>query len=187
MHLAGDSPEELADDARRRLAEGYTAVRFYPLGQFNGGLFGDASYTAIARIVEDRVSAVREAVGPDIDVMIDVVNRLTPPEALLVARACAPYNLYFFEDPLEPDSMEAQAAFTSRSPVPVATGERLTRESFVRYRAQGGPVISHVRTEEMTLAAITHPIVMIASDGGTGHPRGAGTFSKLRPPLPTGG
>ena len=125
VHLAGDSPEELADDARRRLAEGYTAVRFYPLGQFNGGLFGDASYTAIARIVEDRVSAVREAVGPDIDVMTDVVNRLTPPEALLVARVCAPYNLYFFEDPIEPDSMEAQAAFTSRSPVPVATGERL--------------------------------------------------------------
>lgn len=125
VHLNGSSPKELADDARRRVSEGYTAVRFYPLGQFNGGEFGDASYTAIARIVEDRVAAVREAVGPDVDVMIDVVNRLSPPEALLAARACEPYNLYFFEDPIEPDSLEAQADFTRRCPVPVATGERL--------------------------------------------------------------
>jgi N-acyl-D-aspartate/D-glutamate deacylase len=65
----------------------------------------------------------------------------------------------------------------------VATGERLTRESFVRYRAQGGPVISHVRTEEMTLAAFDSPLTMVASDGlihdGQGHPRGAGTFGKV--------
>jgi galactonate dehydratase len=125
VHLAGASAEELADDARRRLAEGYTAVRFYPLGQFNGGEFEGASYSAIARIAEDRVSAVREAVGPDVDVMIDVVNRLTPPEALLVARVCAPYNLYFFEDPIEPDNLDAQADFARRSVVPIATGERL--------------------------------------------------------------
>ncbi|NQW20864.1 MAG: galactonate dehydratase [Chloroflexi bacterium] len=125
VHLTGDSPEALADDARRRIAEGYTAVRFYPLGQFNHGEFESASYTAIARIAEDRVRAVREAVGSDIDMMIDVVNRLTPPEALLVARACEPYNLYFFEDPIEPDNMEALAEFSRRAPMPVAAGERL--------------------------------------------------------------
>lgn len=61
----------------------------------------------------------------------------------------------------------------------VRTGERLTRETFAKYREEGGSVIIHSRTEEMTLAAITHPIVMIASDGGTGHPRGAGTFSRI--------
>ena len=58
----------------------------------------------------------------------------------------------------------------------VRTGERLTRETFAKYREEGGSIIIHSRTEEMTLAAITHPIVMIASDGGTGHPRGAGTI-----------
>ena len=51
--------------------------------------------------------------------------RLTPPEALLVARVCAPYNLYFFEDPIEPDNLDAQADFARRSVVPIATGERL--------------------------------------------------------------
>ena len=61
----------------------------------------------------------------------------------------------------------------------VRTGERLTRETFGRYRDEGGSVIIHSRTEEMTLAAVTSPITMVASDGGTGHPRGAGTFAKI--------
>jgi N-acyl-D-aspartate/D-glutamate deacylase len=61
----------------------------------------------------------------------------------------------------------------------VRTGERLTRETFGRYRAEGGSVIIHGRTEEMTTAAVTSPITMVASDGGIGHPRGAGTFARI--------
>jgi len=61
----------------------------------------------------------------------------------------------------------------------VRTGERLTRDSFERYRAEGGSVIIHSRTEEMTRIAVTHPVTMVASDGGIGHPRGAGTFSRV--------
>ncbi len=61
----------------------------------------------------------------------------------------------------------------------VRTGERLTRETFEGYRAEGGSVIIHSRTAEMTRAAMTHPVTMIASDGGIGHPRAAGTFSRM--------
>ena len=65
----------------------------------------------------------------------------------------------------------------------VETGERLTRETFGRYRADGGTVIIHSRTEEMTLAAISSPLTMIASDGfienGRGHPRTSGSYSKV--------
>jgi galactonate dehydratase len=131
VHLAGETPEQLAADARKRVAQGYTAVRFYPLGRFSpapgetGTEFSRASYTRIAGMAAERVAAVREAVGPDVDVMIDVVNRLQPPEALAVANAAARYNLYFFEDPIEPDNLDAQADFARRSPVPVSTGERL--------------------------------------------------------------
>jgi N-acyl-D-aspartate/D-glutamate deacylase len=64
-----------------------------------------------------------------------------------------------------------------------ATGERLTRSSFTRYREQGGLVIIHDRTEEMTRAAIESPLTMIASDGfingGRGHPRTSGTYAKV--------
>jgi N-acyl-D-aspartate/D-glutamate deacylase len=64
-----------------------------------------------------------------------------------------------------------------------ATGERLTEESFARYRKQGGMVIIHSIPEEMARLAIANPIVMVASDGeierGKGHPRGAGTFARV--------
>ena len=65
----------------------------------------------------------------------------------------------------------------------VETGERLTRESFARYREQGGFVIIHNRTVNMTRAAIENPLTMIASDGkiseGRGHPRTSGTYAKV--------
>ncbi|MGQ0735506.1 MAG: amidohydrolase family protein [Acidobacteriota bacterium] len=60
-----------------------------------------------------------------------------------------------------------------------ATGERLTRQTFAKYRAQGGTVISFGNTEEVVRGAVADPLTMIASDGGASHPRGAGTFAKV--------
>ena len=65
-----------------------------------------------------------------------------------------------------------------------ATGERLTEESFERYRKQGGWVIMYMMKDANVETAIAHPGVMIASDGvpfvdGKGHPRGAGTFARV--------
>jgi predicted amidohydrolase len=63
------------------------------------------------------------------------------------------------------------------------TGERLTRETFAKYRARGGPVIGHSNTEEMVAVAINSPLTAIASDGymtdGIGHPRTSGTYSRV--------
>jgi N-acyl-D-aspartate/D-glutamate deacylase len=65
----------------------------------------------------------------------------------------------------------------------VATGERLTAETFARYRKEGGSVILHAIPEEAARQAVAHPNVMIASDGliemGKGHPRGAGTYARV--------
>src|SRR5262249_32611670 len=64
-----------------------------------------------------------------------------------------------------------------------ATGERLTRETFAKYLGTGGLVINHGGTEEVLLPAVVSPVTMIASDGilkgGVGHPRVAGTFSRV--------
>ena len=65
-----------------------------------------------------------------------------------------------------------------------ATGERLTRDTFLKYRKQTGIVIVHSNTEENVRHAILSPLTMIASDGfdvveGQGHPRSAGTFSRI--------
>jgi N-acyl-D-aspartate/D-glutamate deacylase len=65
----------------------------------------------------------------------------------------------------------------------VTTGERLTAESFERYRKSGGFVILHAIPEEAARQAIAYPGVMIASDGrldqSKGHPRGAGTYARV--------
>jgi dihydroorotase len=64
------------------------------------------------------------------------------------------------------------------------TGERLTKETFDKYRKQGGWVIIYMMKDENVNLAIAHPGVMIASDGvpfvnGKGHPRGAGTYARV--------
>lgn len=64
-----------------------------------------------------------------------------------------------------------------------ATGEWLDRESFHRYREEGGYVVLHLNTPEMEALAIEHPLTAIASDGGilegVGHPRTAGTYARV--------
>lgn len=66
----------------------------------------------------------------------------------------------------------------------VATGERLNKESFEKYRKQGGWVIIHGRSEETNAWLVAQPDLIIASDGipfvdGLSHPRSAGTFTKI--------
>ncbi len=65
-----------------------------------------------------------------------------------------------------------------------ATGERLTEESFGRYRVQGGLVVIHMIPEDAVRAALAHPGVIVGSDGvpltnGGGHPRGVGTYARV--------
>lgn len=64
-----------------------------------------------------------------------------------------------------------------------ATGERLTADTFARYRKQGGMVVIHNIPEEISRLAVADPTVLIASDGlienGKGHPRGAGTYARV--------
>lgn len=65
----------------------------------------------------------------------------------------------------------------------VKTGEKLTAETFAKYRKEGGLVATFTNTEEMVAKNMAHPLVMVASDGilenGMGHPRVAGTFATV--------
>ena len=59
------------------------------------------------------------------------------------------------------------------------TGERLNAETFAKYRKQGGMIILHTNPEALVQNAVVHPSTLIASDGLKGHPRNAGTFSRI--------
>jgi dihydroorotase len=103
---------------------------------------------------------------------LDVTTEAYPYTASMTEIASAAY-----------DGWERRGADAFATLLWPATGERLTRESFERYRKQGGFVIQFGNTEEMVRAAVSHPAVMIASDGivenGKGHPRGVGTFARV--------
>ncbi|MEP7207365.1 MAG: enolase C-terminal domain-like protein [Casimicrobiaceae bacterium] len=91
------SPAGFADAARRAVAAGYRAVKLAP---FDGVVAEDAGHTpidALTRAGIDRVFAVRDAVGPSIEVMVDCHWRFDPPRAAALLRDVAPAKPYWIE------------------------------------------------------------------------------------------
>jgi galactonate dehydratase len=70
--------------------------------------------------------AIREAVGDEIDLMVDCHARPSPAMGLLFAKALEPIGLYFFEEPCWPESIEGLAEIKRAVTMPIATGERIT-------------------------------------------------------------
>jgi galactonate dehydratase len=71
------------------------------------------------------VKAMREAVGDDIDIMVDCHARPSPRMGMQFARALEPYGLYFFEEPCWPECIDEMASIQRAVKTPIATGERL--------------------------------------------------------------
>jgi galactonate dehydratase len=113
------TPEEYAAKARAGVAMGYKALKWDPFD--------------VADLEMDRkqrrqtieiVEAVRDAVGPDINLMLDVHGRLNVPTAIAMCKALAPFDLTWIEEPTPPESIDALADVRAHSPVPIAAGER---------------------------------------------------------------
>src|SRR5690606_34086921 len=77
------------------------------------------------KYAEACVKAMREAVGDDIDIMVDCHARPSPRMGMLFAKALEPYGLYFFEEPCWPETMEDIALIQRAVKTPIASGERL--------------------------------------------------------------
>lgn len=119
-HIAGKTTEQLVENAKDAVKKGFTAVRFTPFS----GEYLKMRYSNIMKTAVDRVAHVREAVGDNIDICIEVGRQLTPYEAVTMANLIEPYTPLFFEDPIPPDSIDALAYIASRTKIPIATGER---------------------------------------------------------------
>jgi galactonate dehydratase len=84
-------------------------------------------------VVADRVAAVREAVGPDVDIIIENHSFLDAQSAIQLGRAVREYNIYFFEEPNTPDPDTAKY-ISENMDVPIAGGERIyTRWQYAKY------------------------------------------------------
>ncbi|MDZ4818915.1 MAG: enolase C-terminal domain-like protein, partial [Planctomycetota bacterium] len=109
-----------ADLAHAAVAEGFTAFKSMavpPTMPLEG--------LAPVRRAEAAVAAMREAVGPSIDIMVDCHARPSPTMGMLFAKALDPYGLYFLEEPCWPENPEGLAAINAAVATPIATGERV--------------------------------------------------------------
>ena len=97
------TPEQNAAEAREVVARGFDAMKFDPFGQHNYYTISPRE----AQLAEDRVAAVREAVGPDIMVAMDCHWKYAVNDAILLAQALEPYDLLWLEDPVPPENIEA--------------------------------------------------------------------------------
>lgn len=116
-----DDAERFADLARQAVEGGFTAFKSMavpPTLPIEG--------LAPIRTAEAAVAAMREAVGEQIDIMVDCHARPSPAMGLLFARALEPYGLYFLEEPCWPESVAGLAEINAAVATPIATGERGT-------------------------------------------------------------
>jgi galactonate dehydratase len=119
----GQTPAELATDALRLIERyKYTAVKIGPQPPDSDSLPAGAALRASV----ERMAAVREAVGDDVDVAVDPHAKFfEPAQAIALAEAIKPYRPLFYEEPLRPENVDALARVAAHTDVPIATGEML--------------------------------------------------------------
>ena len=123
----GNSPEAIAAHAKERVAQGFTAVKMCPAV----GPLKVVENPKMIGWMADRVGAVREAVGDEVDVGVDFHGRLTPANAKLLIKEIEQYKLMFVEEPILPDNVDVMAEIARCTHIPIATGERrFTRWGF---------------------------------------------------------
>jgi galactonate dehydratase len=119
-YFGAKTPAEFAAAAEAPLNAGYRALKFDP--------FGYASFvqsTAELRQAIDKVAAVRQAVGQDVQIGLDAHGRFGLASALRLLRALEPFDVFFLEEPLHPDDTDGLSQLTRQSRIPIILGERL--------------------------------------------------------------
>jgi galactonate dehydratase len=103
----------------------------------------------------DRVAAIRQAVGWDIDLGVELHRNMAPGDSIALIRELEQFRPLFVEDPIAPDSVLSFGEVAAKTRVPMAAGERnLTIWEFREYVEQAG--IHHIRPDVGIAGGITH-------------------------------
>ena len=132
-HAGGRTKEEVVDSIREFMEDGYHHIRVQlggyggldstrqrPEGALDGAYFDPRAYM---RAHLDLFGYVREQVGEEVELLHDVHERLTPIDAVVFAKECERFRLFFLEDPLAPEDLEWFANIRQQCPTPIAMGE----------------------------------------------------------------
>jgi galactonate dehydratase len=119
-YQAERKPEAIAELAGTVVARGYRAFKLDPFGAAHSELSHDERRRSI-----EILAAVREKVGPSIEIMLEMHGRFNPAEASRVAELVAPYQPAWIEEPVPPENPAALRRVRASTNLPIATGERL--------------------------------------------------------------
>ncbi|ARM75443.1 galactonate dehydratase [Acidianus manzaensis] len=126
--ISGDrSPEEFANAVRKVVDQGFNAVKLDPFGSSGP----QASRDDIEK-AKSRLKAIRDAVGYNIDVMLDAHGRFNTASAVKMINEISKYEPYWVEEPVPEEDIEALKNVKDKSPITIASGERIVNK--YRYR-----------------------------------------------------
>jgi galactonate dehydratase len=159
------SPEEFHAAARRVVERGYQALKLDPFGPGSRELDADETRRSIGLI-----EAVRDAIGPDCELMLEMHGRFSPHEALRLAAMAQPYQPAWVEEPVPPANLRSLAKVAARVDLPIATGERIHDRTEFRelFELQAAdiiqPDIGHIggilETRKLAATAETHDVLV---------------------------
>lgn len=115
------TPEQNGAEAREVVARGFDAMKFDPFGQRNYYLISPEE----AQLAEDRVAAAREAVGPNVDILVEVHAKFSVATAIHLGQRLERYRPFWLEEPVSQENVSEMAQVRRHVRIPIATGERL--------------------------------------------------------------
>jgi len=129
---SANDPESCGKKAKEVVDLGFNAIKFdiddsgnpYKMDSWNWSVTPGEVQSMV-----DKVSAVREAVGPNIDIAVDMHGRYDTSAAIRVAKAMEPFSLMWLEEPVPPENVDAMREVKRSTSTPICTGENL----FLRY------------------------------------------------------
>nr|WP_226816686.1 mandelate racemase/muconate lactonizing enzyme family protein [Advenella sp. FME57] len=114
-------PADFARAAEQVVRSGFTAIKFDPLPRPWRTYIPKEHIRHSVEVVR----AIRNAVGDDVDLLLDIHRRLAPARAITLANALAEFEPYWFEEPCQVENLEALAEVRAASPIPVVSGEAM--------------------------------------------------------------
>jgi len=156
VHIYGDTTEELVEKCLKAKEKGFTAVgHLSPFLDESREKPYFRTHANKIREAAERIGIIREAVGDEVDLCIEIHRRLTPAEAIALARELEPFRPFFYEDPVPPDDLDAMVQVADHTSIPIATGERLhTIYEFEMLLSRGA--VHYVRPDVCMAGGLTH-------------------------------
>ena len=154
-HVSGNTIEALLADADRACGQGYKFVRLgIPGVGLEHGKMGVFEPREAVRKTVEVTQAVRDHVGPNIEICVDFHTRLDPNEAVRLCKGLEPLEIFFAEDPVRSERPDAYAYVRKHTHVPIAGGEELASKWEFQPLIEGD-LIDYVRMDLCIVGGFT--------------------------------